>query len=68
MNRGENHLYDNLYRWQHVYKQLQDYSLDELHFGIFHVPIWTSFCLKENRQLEQNEDCIARVPIQPSVH
>ena len=41
-NRWENNLKNMLYRWQHVYKQMQDNSTDEWHFETIRVPIWTS--------------------------
>ena len=46
---------------------MQDDNIDDLHFEIFRVPIWTSVSPDEVRKLERNEHCIVRFPIQLSV-
>ena len=65
--RRQNNFYTTLYQIQHVYKQMQYNSKDELHFETGPVPIWLSVPLNEDRNLYQNEHCIVCVPIQPSV-
>ena len=47
-NRWEYNLYNTLYRFQHVYKQMQDDITDEKHFDKIRVTIWTSVLLKED--------------------
>ena len=54
---------NTLYQLQHLDKQVQDNSIDNLHFKVIFVPIWTSVPLNEDRKLEQNEHCIVRAPI-----
>ena len=46
---------------------MQDVNIGELRFGIIRVPIWTSVLLNKDQKLQQVENCIVRVPIQPSL-
>ena len=65
-NIGEKNFYNTLYRSQHVYKQMQDNKISELHFGIIRAPIGTSVPQNEDQNLEQIGHCIVRVLIQPN--
>ena len=60
-------IYNILYQSQHVYKQIQDVNIGEIHFITIRVPNWTSVPLNEDQKLDQIEHCIVRIPIQPSV-
>ena len=65
-NRWENNFYNILYWLRHVYKQMQDDNIDEVHFAIIRVPIWKNVPPSEDQKLEQIEQCIVGVPIRPS--
>ena len=66
-NRWERNFYNTMYRWEHLYKQMQNDKKDEFHWGIRRVQSWTIVPLNENRKVNEIEDCIVRVSIQPSV-
>ena len=51
-NRCENKLHYTWYRLQHVYKQMQDNSMDELQFEKILVPNLASALLNEARKME----------------
>ena len=46
---------------------MQENNIKELPFEKIHVPRWSNVLINDDLELEQNEHCVVRVPIQPSL-